>query len=111
MKRIESLKKEKGELLIQVEREEEYLTNNLQRRLEKVFSRFPLLSFAINTRENQLQREKIEMENALEQEQEAIVNKLQKQLEFLSQQQSSPAAMASSLSSDTPFGNGRCLHL
>jgi len=65
LKRISGLKKEKGELLIQVEQEEEYLTNTLQKKL------------------SQLQKEKIDMENALEQEQEYIVNKLQKQLDTL----------------------------
>ncbi|KAI8146466.1 hypothetical protein BJV82DRAFT_598643 [Fennellomyces sp. T-0311] len=69
LKRISGLKKEKGELLVQVEQEEEYLTNMLQKRL------------------NQLQKEKIDMENALEQEQEYIVNKLQKQLDSLRAQQ------------------------
>ncbi|CAG8529272.1 8166_t:CDS:2 [Paraglomus occultum] len=68
LKRISGLKKEKGELLVQVEQEEEYLTNTLQRKL------------------NQLQKEKIDMENALEQEQEYIVNRLQKQLDALRQQ-------------------------
>ncbi|KAI9313501.1 hypothetical protein BX666DRAFT_1977081 [Dichotomocladium elegans] len=69
LKRISGLKKEKGELLIQVEQEEEYLTNTLQKRL------------------NQLQKEKVDLENALEQEQEYIVNKLQKQLDSLRAQQ------------------------
>jgi len=68
LKLISGLKKEKGELLVQVEQEEEYLTNTLQRKL------------------NQLQKEKIDMENALEQEQEYIVNRLQKQLDALRQQ-------------------------
>lgn len=71
LKRISGLKKEKGELLLQVEQEEEYMTNMLQKKL------------------NQLQREKIDMENSLEQEQEYIVNKLQKQLESLRMQQQS----------------------
>ncbi|CAO3645197.1 unnamed protein product [Mucor fragilis] len=69
LKRITGLKKEKGELLLQVEQEEEYMTNMLQKKL------------------TQLQREKIDMENSLEQEQEYIVNKLQKQLESMKMQQ------------------------
>ncbi|KAG0172269.1 hypothetical protein DFQ28_006742 [Apophysomyces sp. BC1034] len=69
LKRISGLKKEKGELLIQVEQEEEYLTNMLQKKL------------------SQLQKEKVDLENALEQEQEYIVNKLQKQLDSLRLQQ------------------------
>lgn len=36
LKHITGLKKEKGELLIQVEQEEEYLTNMLQKKLIKV---------------------------------------------------------------------------
>lgn len=36
LKRISGLKKEKGELLVQVEQEEEYLTNMLQKRLNQV---------------------------------------------------------------------------
>ncbi|KAI8884700.1 hypothetical protein K501DRAFT_247427 [Backusella circina FSU 941] len=76
LKRITGLKKEKGELLLQVEQEEEYMTNMLQKKL------------------NQLQREKIDMENSLEQEQEFIVNKLQKQLDSLRMQQAtSPTAI------------------
>ena len=71
LKRITGLKKEKGELLLQVEQEEEYMTNMLQKKL------------------TQLQREKIDMENSLEQEQEYIVNKLQKQLESMKLQQQS----------------------
>ncbi|ORX58713.1 hypothetical protein DM01DRAFT_1381388 [Hesseltinella vesiculosa] len=72
LKRISGLKKEKGELLMQVEQEEEYMTNMLQKKL------------------NRLQKEKVDLENALEQEQEFIVNKLQKQLETLRAQSTSP---------------------
>jgi len=36
LKRISGLKKEKGELLLQVEQEEEYLTNTLQKKLNQV---------------------------------------------------------------------------
>lgn len=50
----------------QCEMEEEFLTNTLQKRLEKVT------------------KEKVELEQTLEAEQEYIVNKLQKQLEQLS---------------------------
>ncbi|KAI8365921.1 uncharacterized protein BYT42DRAFT_588220 [Radiomyces spectabilis] len=85
LKRITGLKKEKGELLIQVEQEEEYMTNMLQKKL------------------NRLQKEKIDMENALEQEQEFIVNKLQKQLDSLRSQQSmSQASSPRILMQDTP---------
>ncbi|KAL9540048.1 hypothetical protein MBANPS3_009904 [Mucor bainieri] len=78
LKRITGLKKEKGELLLQVEQEEEYMTNMLQKKL------------------NQLQREKIDMENSLEQEQEYIVNKLQKQLESMKMQQQQQQSQSSS---------------
>jgi len=81
LKRISGLKKEKGELLVQVEQEEEYLTNTLQKKL------------------TQLQKEKIDMENALEQEQEFIVNKLQKQLDSLRIQQAANGGTPSPLSS------------
>ncbi|KAI8811947.1 hypothetical protein BJ742DRAFT_75160 [Cladochytrium replicatum] len=69
LKRINNLKREKGELLIRVEQEEEMITNTLQKKLA------------------QLQKEKVDMEIALEQEQEFIVNRLQKQLESFRQQQ------------------------
>ncbi|KAJ1558308.1 hypothetical protein HK096_002361 [Nowakowskiella sp. JEL0078] len=65
LKRINNLKREKGELLLRVEQEEVMITKTLQMKL------------------NQLQREKVDMEIALEQEQEFIVNRLQKQLESL----------------------------
>ncbi|KAI9269063.1 hypothetical protein BDA99DRAFT_503432 [Phascolomyces articulosus] len=84
LKRISGLKKEKGELLVQVEQEEEYLTNMLQKRL------------------NQLQKEKIDMENALEQEQEYIVNKLQKQLDSLRAQQPMKSPSTRSIQDVTP---------
>lgn len=38
LKRISGLKKEKGELLVQVEQEEEYMTNMLQKKLNQVNS-------------------------------------------------------------------------
>lgn len=47
---------------MQVEQEEEYMTNTLVKKLEQV------------------RREKIDLENQLEQEEEFITNKLQKQL-------------------------------
>ena len=63
LKRIEKLKSEKQALLVQLEEEEEMITNTLTRKL------------------NKLQKEKVEMEIALENEQELIVNRLQKQLD------------------------------
>lgn len=62
MKRLEQLKNEKQSLANEVEQEEEYLINNLQKRLEK------------------LNNEKIDLERQLEAEQEYIVNKLQKKV-------------------------------
>eukprot|EP00002_Diphylleia_rotans_P010795 TRINITY_DN2135_c0_g1_i1.p1 TRINITY_DN2135_c0_g1~~TRINITY_DN2135_c0_g1_i1.p1 ORF type:complete len:328 (+),score=69.65 TRINITY_DN2135_c0_g1_i1:454-1437(+) len=62
VKRVTALKREKEELLVEVEQEEEYLTNTLQRRLDTI------------------RDEKIELEKRLEAEQEFIVNRLQKQL-------------------------------
>ncbi len=63
MKRLDQLRAEKESLLVQVEQEEEYLTNTLQQKLA------------------QLKREKVELENQFEQEEEFLTNKLQKQLE------------------------------
>eukprot|EP00667_Euglena_gracilis_P007916 EG_transcript_7999 len=62
LKRLEAVKKEKEHIAKQVEIEEEFMTNNLQRKL------------------NQLRKEKGELERHLEAEQEYFVNKLQKQL-------------------------------
>jgi len=70
IKRINDLKKEKQELALQIEREEEYLTNTLQKKLQII------------------QFEKVDLENKLEQEEEYIVNKLQKQLSELREEKS-----------------------
>eukprot|EP01096_Ripella_sp_DP13-Kostka_P000696 TRINITY_DN1079_c0_g1_i1.p1 TRINITY_DN1079_c0_g1~~TRINITY_DN1079_c0_g1_i1.p1 ORF type:complete len:428 (-),score=191.28 TRINITY_DN1079_c0_g1_i1:130-1413(-) len=63
MKRLDQLRIEKETLMVQVEQEEEYLTNTLQQKL------------------TQLKREKVDLENQFEQEEEYLTNKLQKQLE------------------------------
>eukprot|EP00899_Mesostigma_viride_P019001 jgi/Mesvir1/27101/Mv20783-RA.1 len=68
VKRLGELKNEKQALANEVEQEEEFLTNTLQKRLEK------------------LNQEKADLENRLEAEQEYIVNKLQKQLGQLSEE-------------------------
>lgn len=68
MKHLSDLKKEKELLARQVEQEEEYLTNTLQKKLE------------------QLKKEKVDLENQLEQEEEYIVNKLRKELTLLQQE-------------------------
>lgn len=62
MKRLKQLKDEKHTLAIEVEQEEEYLVNTLQKRLDK------------------LNQEKVDLENQLEVEQEYVVNKLQKKV-------------------------------
>ncbi|KAF9128990.1 hypothetical protein BGW39_004560 [Mortierella sp. 14UC] len=85
LKRISGLKKEKGELMLQVEQEEEYLTKTLQKKLSQA-------SLSLS----HLQKEKIDMENALEQEQEYIVNRLQKQLDAMRAEQSANTSTASS---------------
>ncbi|KAF9180974.1 hypothetical protein BGZ50_005776, partial [Haplosporangium sp. Z 11] len=85
LKRISGLKKEKGELMLQVEQEEEYLTKTLQKKLSQASS----ISRA-------LQKEKVDIENALEQEQEYIVNRLQKQLDAMRMEQSASTSAASS---------------
>lgn len=56
---------EKERLAIEVEREEELISNTLQKQLA------------------QLQRDKIDLENQLEQEQECMVNKLQRRVAVL----------------------------
>eukprot|EP00123_Amoebidium_parasiticum_P011479 comp20737_c0_seq1/m.27133 comp20737_c0_seq1/g.27133 ORF comp20737_c0_seq1/g.27133 comp20737_c0_seq1/m.27133 type:complete len:372 (-) comp20737_c0_seq1:26-1141(-) len=63
LKKIGQLQREKASLAITVEQEEEYLTNTLQKKLDQV------------------RREKVDLENQLEVEQEFIVNRLQKELE------------------------------
>ena len=76
---------------MQVEQEEEYLTNTLQKRLNQVtFISAEQEQFGTHHHPfflKQLQKEKVDLENALEQEQEYIVNKLQKQLDSLRAQQ------------------------
>lgn len=62
MKRLKQLKDEKQNLANEVEQEEEYLVNTLQKRLVK------------------LNGEKVDLENQLEIEQEYVVNKLQKKV-------------------------------
>ena len=63
LKRIDELKAEKEKILLQVEREEEYLTNTLQKQLAKV------------------KQEKIDLEAAMEREQELFVNRVQRQVD------------------------------
>lgn len=70
MKRLNNLKLEKETLVLEVEREEELLTNQLQSKLEQV------------------RKEKVQLENELEHEQEYIVNKLQKQLGIVTAEKS-----------------------
>eukprot|EP01061_Rhynchopus_euleeides_P019990 TRINITY_DN32736_c0_g1_i1.p1 TRINITY_DN32736_c0_g1~~TRINITY_DN32736_c0_g1_i1.p1 ORF type:complete len:375 (+),score=202.79 TRINITY_DN32736_c0_g1_i1:141-1265(+) len=74
-KKLDALQKEKEELVRQAEKEEEYIANNLQRKLESI------------------KREKIDIENRLEQEQEHIVNKLQQELLKVSEEKSELQAM------------------
>ncbi|CAM9896621.1 unnamed protein product, partial [Phaeothamnion confervicola] len=74
MKRLGDLKKEKEDLALEVEREEELLTNTLQKKLNQ--AREPAAHS-----ETCFQREKVDLENQLEREQEFIVNKLRKQLD------------------------------
>lgn len=62
IKRLNALKSEKEALAMQIEQEEEYISNKLQAKLDA------------------LARDKILMENALEAEQEFIVNRLTRQL-------------------------------
>jgi hypothetical protein len=77
LKKLDKLKEEKTQILIEVEREEEYLTNTLHKKVEAVSN---FTSFTLK-----LQTEKIELEKALEQEEEYIVHKLQRQLDSITQ--------------------------
>lgn len=71
LRRLEVAQREKAHLALQVENEEDFLTNTLQKRLEKV------------------RQEKVDLESHLEMEQEYIVNKLQKQLSEVIRQKNS----------------------
>ncbi|CAM9935116.1 unnamed protein product [Scytosiphon promiscuus] len=71
MKRLMELKKEKEDLALEVEREEELLTNTLQKKLNQA---------SLHRRAKFLRQEKVDLENQLEREQEYVVNKLHKQL-------------------------------
>jgi coiled-coil domain-containing protein 6 len=83
MKRLEQLKQEKQALANEVEQEEEFLTNNLQKRLERVRCCLQLVLLPATEHVpagQQLNKEKVDLENRLEAEQEYIVNKLRKQV-------------------------------
>eukprot|EP01064_Diplonema_japonicum_P008721 TRINITY_DN16120_c0_g1_i1.p1 TRINITY_DN16120_c0_g1~~TRINITY_DN16120_c0_g1_i1.p1 ORF type:complete len:372 (+),score=139.43 TRINITY_DN16120_c0_g1_i1:773-1888(+) len=69
-KRLDALQKEKEALLTQAQKEEEFISNTLQKKLKG------------------LKQEKIDAENRLEQEQEYIVNKLQQELMKVSDERS-----------------------
>lgn len=87
MKRLSELKQEKERLARQSESEEEYLTNTLQIRLEE------------------LQRQKQSIIASAEAEQEFIVNKLQRQLDELKVEKSALERKVQRLSrSNTPAG-------
>jgi len=68
IRRMNELRQEKEELLLQVEREEEQLTNTLSKKLES------------------MRQEKVDLENTLEHEQENVTNRLQKQLDAVQQE-------------------------
>lgn len=68
MKRLERMSLEKKEMILKVEHEEEFLTNSLQKRLD------------------QLTQEKAELESQLEAEQEYVVGDLQRKLQALSEE-------------------------
>eukprot|EP01127_Copromyxa_protea_P015338 TRINITY_DN4398_c0_g1_i1.p1 TRINITY_DN4398_c0_g1~~TRINITY_DN4398_c0_g1_i1.p1 ORF type:complete len:411 (-),score=110.05 TRINITY_DN4398_c0_g1_i1:100-1269(-) len=70
LKKLEKLQAEKNQILLQLELEEEYLTNTLHKRVSA------------------LQAEKVELERALEEEEEFIVHKLQRQLSALEEERS-----------------------
>ena len=79
------LNKEKVDLENQLEAEQEYIVNKLQKQVRPSLSRHvPQLLFFqlehLNNEKKKLTHEKVDLENQLEAEQEYIVNKLQKQV-------------------------------
>mmetsp|Transcript_14545 Transcript_14545/g.31670 ORF Transcript_14545/g.31670 Transcript_14545/m.31670 type:complete len:245 (-) Transcript_14545:810-1544(-) len=90
IKRLDELKKEKAQLVCEVEQEEELVSATLRTRLqtanhehEAVIHKLQVQLDQLRSERNKLHAEKIELENQLEAEQEFIMNKLQKQLEKL----------------------------
>lgn len=87
MKRLAALKKEKEMLVLQCEREEEFLTNTLQKKLTLVRAPAPPCSLlrhgphAAACAAAQLQEEKAALQKQLEHEQETVVAGLKRQLE------------------------------
>mmetsp|Transcript_31718 Transcript_31718/g.80867 ORF Transcript_31718/g.80867 Transcript_31718/m.80867 type:complete len:316 (-) Transcript_31718:1223-2170(-) len=93
MRKLDALRKEKALRLAEVEQEEEFLTNTLQKRLEKLDAEKQELETRMHDLKKQMDqlcaekaklcKEKIDLEAALDSESEYIVNKLQVQLEKL----------------------------
>lgn len=74
-KRLQTVQREKVELEKQLEDEKEYIVNRLQKQLDEL-ARARI----------KLNREKVDLENQLEAEQEYIVNRLHKQVDGLAQE-------------------------
>ena len=72
---MNELRKEKEQLMKQVDIEEDHIANKLLKKLDEVFLVFPT--------HGQLQREKINLEQKLEYEQECMVNRLQRQIQAI----------------------------
>uniref|UniRef100_A0A7S3QM22 Uncharacterized protein n=1 Tax=Dunaliella tertiolecta TaxID=3047 RepID=A0A7S3QM22_DUNTE len=90
-RKLEEVKKEKATLLAEVEQEEEFMTNTLQKRLKKLLGEKADSELKVMELKKQTERlaaekaklcsEKIELEAVLESESEYIVNKLHAQIE------------------------------
>lgn len=85
LKRAEELAREKARILCEVEREEEYLTNTLQRKMTQLQVGRPCcgalagLGWDTHPRRSVPQREKVELQNQLEEEQEFVLNRIQRE--------------------------------
>ncbi|KAK3579442.1 hypothetical protein CHS0354_028242 [Potamilus streckersoni] len=78
-RKLMQLRQEKVELEETLEKEQEYQVNKLMRKIEKLERETVSKQATLE----QLRREKVELENALEQEQEALVNRLWKRMDKL----------------------------
>lgn len=78
-RKLTQLRDEKVQLEQTLEQEQEQMVNKLMRKIEKLEAE----TLAKQTNLEQLRREKIELENTLEQEQESLVNRLWKRMDRL----------------------------
>lgn len=128
MQRVRELSREKEMLAVNVEQEEEMLTNTLQKKLERVSSLISLMSALLRWLSSthffphtwsytglwmraythkQLRRDKVDLENQLETEQEYITNRLHKHLRAVLEEKEYAELMGSGLCyTGTAWGHG-----